>query len=249
MAAIEVPDPKADARIAAALREDGYAVLALPPDVDPSSSRALAILEDRLAAVGRPIQVFGEHPAWRPIGVRLDREATRSEGAGESPIHMDFVNAEDPPDIVMLYCERPDSLGGGHNLLAPVRTAERLPEDMRERLGRRVYADGHVKDLHNVGRDINPFAVIADHGRWRFRYTGRLLSNEAISAEERAALRALDRALRHAATRLCLTAGQALVLDQHRIAHSRLPLGKEQHRVPPNRRRLLWQRFARAKDV
>ncbi|MEU6410627.1 hypothetical protein [Microbispora sp. NPDC046933] len=49
--------------------------------------------------------------------------------------------------------------------------------------------------------------------------------------------------LRNAAVRVRLTAGQALVFDQHRTAHARLPLGKEQHRVPPNRRRLLWQRF------
>src|SRR5215471_1942788 len=109
-----------------ALDEQGYALLTVPPDGLRRTHRALDLLDLCLTTVGRPIQVFDNCTAWRSIGVDTQREPSRSEGVGESPLHMDFVNARNPPEYVMLYCERNDILGGGDTYLVPTAAVERL---------------------------------------------------------------------------------------------------------------------------
>ena len=66
---------------------------------------------------GNQIKIFDKlNSVWRKIGVDLNKDPNKSEGIGESPLHMDFVNSEFPPEIVCLFVIRPDSYGGESTL-------------------------------------------------------------------------------------------------------------------------------------
>jgi hypothetical protein len=245
---IDVEDNIAQAaRVVSSVHYDGFALLALKNYESLARDRALAIMDNCLELLGEPIQVFARYPRWRPIGVDLNRSPNRSEGIGESPLHMDFVNSEYPPDFVLLYCEQSDPAGGGETVLAPVSAVRELADDLKEKLRGNYYSDGQLVGLKNVGVDINPFAVLADGEQWDFRYTGQLL-NAAMAEDVRVAVRALDAALRSRALSVHLAGGEAVVIDQHRIVHGRLALGFDQREIPPEERRLVWQRFGRRRS-
>jgi alpha-ketoglutarate-dependent taurine dioxygenase len=230
--------------IRSALREVGFALLAVPMAALDDLDHAHGLMTQCLEAIGQPIQVFDRYPTWRPIGVDPDREPARSEGIGESPLHMDFVNAQNPPEFVLLYCQRDDPMGGGSTLVASTTALDQLPTATRDRLGQSIFSDGRVVNLHNIGMDINPFAVAPSEGQWRLRYTGQLLRTE-LPDHALSALRELEAALRSQLSTLRLEAGEAILLDQRRVLHGRAPLGNGQDGLHPSRRRQLWQRFAR----
>lgn len=206
------------------------------------SPEALALMEETLSALSTPIQVFDRYPGWRPMGVDVAREPSRSEGTGSQPLHMDFVNAEDPPDLVLLYCARADPAGGGGSRVATIPDTGRLPEHVRATLSEAIFSDGRVVDLHGVGADINPFPVLAAGKDWHVRYTGKL-ADRADEPRVREALSAFEALLEPRELRLA--AGQALLIDQHRALHGRCPLGPGQETIPAAEQRLLWQRFGR----
>ncbi|MBM9621883.1 TauD/TfdA family dioxygenase [Streptomyces zhihengii] len=242
METINAEKAAADAEpVLAALQARGYALLDVG-GVAPESPQALEVLDAFLSALADPIQVFARYSTWRPIGVDLSREPHRSEGTGHSPLHTDFVNAEDPPEYVLLYCARADPAGGGDSLVARAPHRDDLPPGVAEVLSRKVYSHGQVTDLLNVGRDVNPFAVLDPQGG-AFRYTGQLLGS--CAGEEYEAIRFLDGLLRDSTVRLTLREGQAILLDQRRVVHGRGTLGTGQESIPQPLRRLLWQRFAR----
>jgi Taurine catabolism dioxygenase TauD, TfdA family len=228
----------------ASLRDQGVAIASVVPMIEPTSDEAQIFLDGVFRQLGEPIQVFAPYPEWRPIGVRPDLEPTRSQGVGESPLHMDFVNAAEPPDIVVLYCARADPGGGGASLLAPADAVNALPDKTKKRLRRRAYRDGRVENLHNIGGNINPFAVYSPGATWHFRYTGQLL-HSTRDTDLLDAVRELDRELRARLTKFVLEAGDVLIIDQHRMVHGRGPLGPAQENLGESRRRLLWQRFIR----
>ncbi len=237
-------DNLSPAEIAQALRSDGYVLCSLVDSSEYSRDVALELMNQVLKKIADPIQIFARYSQWRPIGVDLARDPNRSEGIGVSPLHMDFVNAEHPPDIIVLYCERPDPAGGGNTILGPASVAESLPLHFRKKLQDRCYVDGRVVNLANVGGDINPFAVISDTQPWRVRYTDQLL-HSSLDDDASAAVRALHDALQSQIIELPLYAGEALIIDQHRMLHGRLALGDGQDKISPDNRRLIWQRFGR----
>ena len=53
--------------------------------------------------------------------VNTSRPANKSQGVGYLPMHIDFVNAQFPPEIIALACVRKDPLGGGASLLADMK--------------------------------------------------------------------------------------------------------------------------------
>jgi Taurine catabolism dioxygenase TauD, TfdA family len=236
------PDDVIDAGLVDSVRTDGYAVIRLDPLMSPVDAEHY--LQRQLSSVGQPIVVFRDSGIWRQIGVRLDKHPNRSEGVGSSPLHMDFVNAANPPDYVCLYCVRDDPLGGGSTVLAPIDASKNLARRHRKLLQRRVYRDGRVIDLENVGYDINPFRVIDDDSLWRFRYTCNLLKAERDSGVV-AALRSLDHELMASMRVVRLEPGHAILFDQHRWVHGKTPLGADQENVKENHRRLLLQAFCR----
>ena len=212
-----------------------------------TNSAAAAIVTAITSLVGSPLKVFRHLPHWRQISVRLDRPAGRSEGVGRIPLHVDFVNASDPPDLVALMCLRDDPLGGGANMLARFASVlKMLAPDEKRALRQNTFKDGEVRDLDGVGVDVNPFSVLAE-GKWGFRFTERLLEAES-DPRVRAVLVKVSRSLGEGVQTARLTAGSLLVLDQHRVVHGRAPLGKGQGELKPGERRLGLQSFIRAGD-
>jgi hypothetical protein len=158
---------------------------------------------------------------------------------------MDFVNTENPPDLVCLLCIRSDPLGGG---ASPIAFLDGLDEELDpthlEILRRRIYRDGEVRNLNGVGHDINPFPVLAPGTRWAYRYTEKLI-NSALSDEALGALQAIKDILISRKISFMLSQGDLLILDQHRVTHGRQALGQKQHQIPEDTRRLLLQSFVR----
>jgi hypothetical protein len=228
---------------------DGFCVVRLGRVVTEQPAAVAAGAATLLAsAFGTPFRVYAKNPNhWRSVGVDLEKAPYRSEGVGLLPLHMDFVNAENPPDLICLVCLRPDPCGGGASLVAKTADIEELldPRDI-EVLSRPVYRDGQVANLSGVGGDINPFAVLSPTPGDRFpcRYVGHLL-NSVTDPEARAAIQAFGRALDARTVAIQLEAGDLLIVDQHRAVHGKLPLGAGQEAVPAPARRELLLSFLR----
>src|SRR5205823_4324681 len=123
--------------------------------------------------IGAPIQVFALRPLWKPIYTNTAIEPWRAGGVGFIPLHMDFVNAQHPPEYSCLFCVQPDPLGGGESIVARTDGAGRLLSTRDATLLREsVFSDGKVVDLHHIGADINPFAVLTSDSTWPMRFSG-----------------------------------------------------------------------------
>ncbi|MCE6999581.1 TauD/TfdA family dioxygenase [Saccharothrix sp. S26] len=229
------------------LIESGYAVFRSPVDPRQDLAGAKRAVEVIVEARARPIAVFRRHGLWREIGVRPERDPLRSEGVGRSPLHLDFVNAADPPDLLCLLCVRSDPRGGGHTSLAPTDVVDRLPARTRRQLARPVYSDGVVVELDHIGHDVNPFAVFTPGDRWRVRYTDNLRHADSIDDDARRAVEELSVALHDHLKTIPLRSGDVILVDQHRYLHGKTPLGAGQADLPEDRRRLLLQMFGRAR--
>jgi hypothetical protein len=158
---------------------------------------------------------------------------------------MDFVNSANPPDLVCLLCLRPDPLGGGESLVASIAGIGDLlsKEDLAE-LSMRQFRDGLVSHLDGIGDDVNPFAVYSPGDRWRYRYTGKLLSSTQSTSAKRA-VEALATILDSRVLKERLRRGDLLLLNQHYVMHGRSILGPGQEQIHPAQRRLLLQSFIR----
>jgi hypothetical protein len=232
------------------LDQSGFAVVDFVSLFDTLSQLSAAeIVTDFVTAFGSPLRVFGEESGlWREVGVDLARPPDRSRGSGHLPLHMDFVNAERPPDLVCLLCVRPDPLGGGASLVAPIHGIEEaLTQQDVAALSCPVFRDGEVRNLTGVGHDINPFAVISDDTSFRYRYTGHLLKTRMANAFSHA-LKAAARVLERRVVTVPLREGNLLIMDQHRVVHGRFPVGQGQNALPPEQRRLMLLSFLRTGD-
>lgn len=206
-------------------------------ELSTDPGKALPFLWNELEQLGQPIHVFKRFPFWKPIGVDLQRPAHRSCGTGLNTLHIDCVNAENPPDYVCFYCLRDDPAGGGATVVAEIAGCEdHLSDEAVAELREPVYRDGAVVDLDHVGVDINPFPVLGD----RYRYTGRLYHPKRRGVVE------LDRYLWSKAETIRLTPGMAVIVDQRTTLHGRLELGAEQWTVPEAERRLVLSAYGRA---
>lgn len=226
-----------------ALGARGFARTPLSGDPDDD----LPALEAMLGELGAPIRVFLRHPFWKPMRSDPARPPGRSGGVGFNSLHLDCVNVEQPPDVIVLYCLRRDPLGGGDNLISVTDgLAGELSVSTLNLLSTTEVSEGAAYDLAHVGDGLPGFTV---HGRdqWPWRYTGRILESSIghHKADFVEALLELDRALLHRSQVVSLERGDALVINQRRTLHGRLPLGRGQDRVPPFERRELVQAFAR----
>ena len=68
------------AQVAEVLQSDGYALCSLIDSSEYDRDTALNLIDQVLANVAIPIQIFAQYPKWRPIGVDLTRNPSRSQG-------------------------------------------------------------------------------------------------------------------------------------------------------------------------
>lgn len=232
--------------VRAELEAKGHVVVGMGPLLDSGDeSLSAGAVTAVLATLGTPLRVFLRHPHWRPLGVDTDRPANRSGGVGLNTLHMDFVNAENPPDYVCLFCIRPDPAGGGTSLVASIPGVEAaLSASEAFMLREARFRDGMVQDLAGVGRDANPFAVLEPGAPWSFRFATGLLESTS-DPDERAALQSVAAFLEGRLVRILLNRGDLLILDQHQVTHGREPLGGSQVEIPIERRRFLYHSFVR----
>ncbi|PHN00913.1 Fe(II)-2OG oxygenase family protein [Flavilitoribacter nigricans] len=232
------------------LRGQGFVIINLAFLLDKySESDAAPICTYLLSTLGSPFRVFKKHPGhWRKLGVDLKRPANRSGGVGISPLHLDFVNAANPPDIVCLLAIRHDPALGGRSIVSSFDGIEKMlsPKHVQI-LSMSKFSDGVVIELNGIGQDINPFPVLNFNSLWKYRFTGNLLSSEADEVTQKA-LREMLHILESRKITFLLERGQMLILNQHRVLHGREPLGYGQKDIPENKRRLLLQSFVRTND-
>lgn len=232
-------------RVAAKYQDRGY-VTFRPVDVDLDELRLVKeFILEIMVRIADPIVVFERHGQWRSIGVRLDRELNRSEGIGASPLHMDFVNSYNPPDLLCLYCVRNDVDGGGATTLAPTACVDALSSDVAQHLTRRIFSDGKMVDLANIGDDVNPFRVLNVDEYWRVRYTDNLLGLQNIDEDAKRALEQLSAELKSEVREITLTPGDVIFIDQRRYVHGKTPLSARQRELSAASQRLLLQTFGR----
>lgn len=239
------------AQLCRTLERDGFAVLdltALSPDVDLDEDKTL--LTALLCGIGDPIRVFLRHPLWKPLPTSLEIDPWRATGVGYIPFHIDFVNAERPPDYTCLFVVRADPAGGGHSLVSDLaRAVDELPSDDRAFLQQREFRDGAVQDLQDVGGDVNPFAVLDERSPWRFRFTAKPLYAAQLAGRQRESIARLEALLQRHQRRLPLKRHQLLIVDQRRAVHGREALGPDQAGVPEHARRLAQMIFLRRRPT
>lgn len=232
-------------RVSEALSRRGYLVLKLGSSLI-TDKEAPFLVTRMLSVLGAPIRIFDKEPGhWRVVDVDLKRPPSRSRGSGFLPLHMDFVNAENPPELVCLLCIREDPRGGGNSLIARHRGVENeIDPQSYQRLMKVTFYDGEVSNLLNIGKDVNPFSIFSPGEDWNFRYTGHLNST---SGDEKtsAALKELSAVLASRAESFPLTPGEMLIVDQREALHGREPVGGSQDRLGPEARRLLLHSFVR----
>lgn len=209
---------------------------------------ALDLLTIVLTALGTPLRVFDNWELWKPITSRLDVEPMRAFGIGHNPLHLDLVNAINPPDISGLLCLQPDPLGEGFSLVSQVRPAvDRLASETRRLLAEPVFTDGAFYDVSGIGGEYRPFPILdglpPEEGFVRF--TAKMLGDRDPEDPATQAARALERELVAGQQRFRLERGDLLLINQHLNCHGREPLGHGQEQIPEGSRRLLRQVFIR----
>jgi hypothetical protein len=226
------------------LARKGWTVIDVADAADATSPGAGNRATALVSAFARPIDVFASRPIWRALLTDLSRDPASSGGVGEQAVHMDFVNAAQPPDLVCLYCFRADPNGGGASVIAPIDAIQSLVHADRVVLSQPTFRDGEVSGLNHVGEDINPFAVWAPHAPYPLRWTGKLLHSTKAAAA-RGALSRLAQALDERSTEIALHPGQLLIVNQRRAVHGRRALVAGQEDLTSDQRRLLMHAFGR----
>ena len=193
----------------------GFAVVHAPRE---PLTRVAALIDETLGASFRHIGVFPAFPDWKPIGVNPELEDFRVGGTGFIPLHIDFVNASHPPDIVAFYCEREDMLGGGASILAnKAATLAKLSEAIVEQLRETEVHEGKFFALRNLGVECNPFPLLDN----RFlRFTGKKLCDDGAFSGRDILLR-VEEAAMQVAMRVTLRAGDVLLINQRECLHGR----------------------------
>lgn len=230
-----------------ALDADGYYMLpGYTKGLDEHDAQeAILGLIGRLAT---PLHIYKQHPFWKPLPADIDRPRNRSGGIGLNSLHMDCVNAEEPPDLIFFHCVRSDPAGGGTTLLCSTRTlADAVPATILKELMRPIYRDGALFDLDGIGRDINPFPIYDPTAKWPWRYTGRILEtlDEQDPTIDAAALIEFDRIVMSRAAKIDFHAGDVAIVNQKNALHGRLPMGPNQERWTSGERRLMIQCYGR----
>lgn len=224
------------------LSEFGFAIMNVENILSKSTDPSMAVTQ-LLSRFGKPIRVFRKQTTlWRKIDVDLERPKNSSRGTGYIPIHMDFVNASNPPDLVALICLIEDPLGGGRSILSDTHDIiSELSEESRRILFSYEFNEGRVESLDHVGDHIK-FSVLSANSLRPCRYTEKLLQQNCPPNVFNA-LTEMQYILLKRARRFLLKKNHLLIMDQRRIIHGRESLGINQSKI--SIKRLLMQLFLR----
>jgi hypothetical protein len=201
--------------------------------------RAAAVLRDRgvvrlgpfggrgdvLGTAGRLMSALWRHRDADPDGLTVIRDTGRHEGQpgfaglgrGHLALHTECAQLLRPPRLILLVCAQAADTGGESLLVDGQAVVAELADIRPSALGalsapRAAYfggADGHFA----------PVLESLPDGRWHLRLRQDSLAR--FSPEAEAHLPALRRAVERNTLRLPLTAGQGLLLDNHRVLHGR----------------------------
>ncbi|MFJ4676957.1 TauD/TfdA family dioxygenase [Kitasatospora sp. NPDC088783] len=154
----------------------------------------------------------------RDLGTSVaERSTFAGLGKGALAPHTDCTQAQDPPRLLLLACQR-EGTAGGSNVLVDGRQVLgdilRLDPEALAALSapRAAYFGGAD------GRFSPVFAPLAD-GRWHLRFREDALAR--FSPDVMPHLPALREAVRRSAATARLRPGQALLVDNHRVLHGR----------------------------
>ncbi|MET7773756.1 TauD/TfdA family dioxygenase [Nocardia sp. NPDC005366] len=217
-------------------------------DVTEDEDTATDLLTVLLTHIGTPLRVFDKWPLWKPITSRLDVDPMRAFGVGYNPMHLDLVNATEPPDISGLFCIQPDPFGEGYSLVSNVRHAlADLDDADRKHLAKPVFRDGVFFDVSGIGAEYDPFPIVdgLPPSEGYIRFTAKMLGERDPDDPATLAALRLGHRLTARQQRFRLERGDLLLINQHLACHGREPLGPGQETIPESQRRVLRQIFIR----
>ena len=228
------------------LKKYGYCVLEIDNHNILQQDKVITIFSYFLNQLGSLITVFqNDNLLWRKIGVNIEKHPQSSEGIGNSPLHIDFVNSTNPPDLVGLLCVKPDINGGGISLVSNIKDiSQKLSEKDREHLKKNIFENGLFYNLSNIGKEFNPFPIIPSDENDFIRFTEKLIETNYTKEIDKA-LKNLLQNLNENLISIPLKQFQLLLLDQHQVVHGKTKLKGEQKNIPISERRELLQIFIR----
>lgn len=191
----------------------GYVVLHLPPGPNPA-----ATLTEFTRLFAEPLFERDGAPIVAEVRPRAGFDPGSYGGTDEFLLHTDLAWMSDPltPEVMVLYCIRPDGAGGGESLIADGWGAFTAldAED------RRVLTEHEVTFRSHFDTDVvtrRQAKVVSEVGgrKW-IRFRRDLLEGQVPGAVHRFARLADSRA-----EAFRLEANQVLVLDNRRMLHGR----------------------------
>ena len=241
-------------RIARRIRYDlfacaqrGYVIIdGLLPEPSDQPRASVTIPTAVCCLVGHPFRVIDRQGLWLDVGVDPGKEQNRFGGTGHNPFHIDVVNSTNPPDLVVLLCERKDPLGGGASLVSNMQNVVRnLSEEEVAYLERAIFRDGLFYGMSGVGEELSPFPVLEPTAAgWKIRFTAKMLG-EMTDGPNKAIIEKFQQLLTDEQEMFTLERGQMVILNQNIVAHGRERLGDDQDSLPVGERRFLRQMFMR----
>ena len=195
------------------LQAHGFVVVPLGQTEQPKPA-----LLGFVRTIANPMFYRDEQPIVTEVRPRPTHDPKSYGGADEFQLHTDLAWKSDDqtPDLVFLYCVRPDSAGGGAALLADGwRCHDSLDEEDRRVLSSHpLTIRSHFDNVDVTRRSAT---VVTHHGsRRRIRFRRDLIEGDVPPAVQRFADK--GEAL---ATSFRLDAGHVIVIDNHRMLHGR----------------------------
>ncbi|MFD8703645.1 TauD/TfdA family dioxygenase [Kitasatospora sp. NPDC059648] len=187
--------------------------------------------DDVLLAAGQLMSSLWRHRDADPDGLTVIRDTGRHAGRagfaglgrGALALHTECAQHPDPPRLLLLACARAGDTGG-ESLLVDAQTV------LAELAAHHPAAiDALAADrAAYFGGSSGHFAPVLQQlpaSRWRLRLRQDDLARFSPDAD--AHLPALRQAIDRNTQRLCLTPGQGIVLDNHRLLHGRTAFSGE----------------------
>lgn len=218
------------------LDRDGAAVLTgVGTDIDAAGELAVSVLGARLVSAGHPIEVTD--------GGGRDRRRTPDAARRMLPLHTDgYAYGAHAPDVFFLLCATPSAGDGGSFLVDQQRLIDELADDP-DGAGLAEFLRSYVVDQSEPGGlpALGPVALPLPSGHRAVRRSLDVRPRDddpdpAYPARLLTLWQGLLDAVGALAPRFAVGAGEALAIDNTRLAH-----GRDAYTTPG---RMLWRCWA-----